>query len=125
LVNKTEAHLTFGDQFEFYQAASIGGNNGLRGFRHQRFTGKNSFYNSTDLRFNFRKLKSGFAPMNLGFYGGLDLGRVWIDNDNSKQWHNSIGGGVWLSLAEFITGQAGAFSSSDGVRIAFGLGFGI
>lgn len=125
LANKTEAHITFGDQFEFYQAANIGGDNGLRGFRHQRFTGRNSFYNSTDLRFNFRKLKSGFAPMNLGFYGGLDLGRVWLKNDTSKQWHNSIGGGIWLNAAKFITGQAGAFTSSDGVRIAFKLGFDI
>ena len=125
LANKTEAHITFGDQFEFYQAANIGGDNGLRGFRHQRFTGRNSFYNSTDLRFNFRKLKSGFAPMNLGFYGGLDLGRVWLKDDPSDKWHNSIGGGIWLNAAKFITGQAGAFTSSDGVRIAFKLGFDI
>ncbi|NQY05999.1 MAG: phosphoesterase, partial [Flavobacteriaceae bacterium] len=127
LANKTQAHVTLGDQsdLEFYHLATIGGNNGLRGFRHQRFTGKNSLYNSMDLRYNFRKLKSGFAPMKIGFYGGFDIGRVWLEGEDSKQWHNSIGGGVWLNVAQSLVGQAGAFSSSDGVRIAFGLGFGI
>ncbi|MBX2835043.1 MAG: phosphoesterase, partial [Micavibrio sp.] len=28
---KSKAHLNFGDDFEFYQAASIGGNDGMRG----------------------------------------------------------------------------------------------
>ena len=41
---KIKGHFNYGDSYEFYQAATIGGNkNGLRGYRNQRFTGKNSF----------------------------------------------------------------------------------
>lgn len=40
LASKWQAQFNLGDGYEFYQAASIGGVNGLRGFRNQRFTGK-------------------------------------------------------------------------------------
>lgn len=125
LANKTKAHFVLGDDYEFYQGASIGANDGLRGFRHQRFLGNTAFYNSTDVRFNFRKFKTGLAPMNIGFYTGFDIGRVWLDKEDSDKWHNSVGGGVWLKAAEMITGQFGVFGSSEDVRLSFGLGFGI
>ena len=89
LANKTKAHVMISKNFEFYQGATIGANDGLRGYRFQRFTGNTSLYNSTDVRFNFRKFKSGFAPINLGFYTGLDVGRVWLQDEDSNKWHNS------------------------------------
>jgi len=126
LANKTKAHVMLGSKtFEFYQAATIGAQDGLRGFRFQRFTGNTAFYNSTDIRFNFRKFKSGFAPLNLGFYSGFDLGRVWLQNEDSDKWHNSVGGGLWLKIAEMATAQLGVFNSTEDTRISFGLGFGI
>ncbi|PHS09209.1 MAG: phosphoesterase [Kordia sp.] len=125
LASKTKAHIMFSKHFEFYQGATIGANDGLRGFRFQRFTGSTSFYNSMDIRYNFRKFKSGFAPMNLGFYTGLDIGRVWLQDESSKKWHNSYGGGLWLKVAEIATANLGVFSSSEDTRISFGLGFGI
>ena len=57
LATKLQGHLTFGNDYEFYQGASIGASNGLRGFRNQRFTGKHSYYQLTDLRYSFSKLK--------------------------------------------------------------------
>jgi len=44
LATNAQAHFIFGDDFEFYQAANLGANNGLRGYRNERFSGKNSFY---------------------------------------------------------------------------------
>ena len=44
LATKLGGQLILGDDFEFYHAARIGGNNSLRGFRNERFTGKQSFY---------------------------------------------------------------------------------
>lgn len=125
LANKTKAHFMFSENFEFYQGASLGADDGLRGFRFQRFRGSRSFYNSMDLRYNLRKLKSGFAPMNLGFYTGFDIGRVWLRDENSKKWHNSYGGGLWLKVAEMATANFGVFSSNEDTRISFGFGFGI
>jgi len=125
LANKTKAHIMFSKHFEFYQGATLGADDGLRGYRFQRFTGNTAFYNSMDIRYNFRKLKSGFAPMNIGFYTGFDIGRVWLQDENSKKWHNSYGGGLWLKVAEMATANVGVFSSTEDTRISFGLGFGI
>lgn len=121
--NKTKSHLIFGNDFEFYQAATIGGHDGLRGFRQQRFTGKQAFYNSSDIRYNLRKLKSGLAPMSVGLFTGFDIGRVWNQNLDSDKWHNSYGGGIWINFAELVSGQLGVFKSVEDYRITFGVGF--
>ena len=121
--NKTKAHIIFGNNYEFYQAATIGGHDGLRGFRQQRFTGKQSFYNSSDIRYNLRKLKSGLAPMSVGLFTGFDIGRVWNPNLESDKWHNTYGGGIWINFAELVSGQLGVFKSPEDYRVTFGVGF--
>lgn len=123
LATKVKAHLTLGDDFEFYQAASLGASDGLRGYRNQRFTGKNAFYQSTDLRLNLRKVKTGILPLNIGIYGGVDYGRVWVDGESSNKWNNSIGGGVFANMANMMTLNLSTFNSDDGLRFAFALGF--
>lgn len=124
LATNIKAHLNFGDGFEFYQAASIGGIDGPRGFRNQRFTGRNSFYQNTDLRYIFNSTKTRLIPIKMGVYGSFDYGRVWLDNENSKKWHNSYGGGFFVNAIELVSANLGIFNSSDGIRVAFGLGFG-
>ncbi|MDC6365501.1 MULTISPECIES: metallophosphoesterase [Flavobacteriaceae] len=124
LATKVKGHINFGDDFEFYQGASIGANNGLRGFRFQRFTGKSAFYQNTDLRLSFRKQQSGVLPVTPGIFGGFDYGRVWFPGDDSEKWHNSYGGGFFVNGAGIISANFGLFNSVDGMRFAFGLGFG-
>ncbi|MGD1945802.1 MAG: BamA/TamA family outer membrane protein [Croceivirga sp.] len=124
LATKLKGHFNIGDDFEFYQAASIGGNNGLRGFRFQRFTGKTAYFQNTDLRLSFRERKTGLLPVSPGIYGGFDYGRVWVPGENSDTWHNSYGGGFFINGADILSFNAGLFNSSDGMRFAFGLGFG-
>ena len=127
-----KAHLIFGDDFEFYQGANLGANNGLRGYRNERFSGKNSFYQNTDLRLNLRKVKTGLLPLNIGIYAGFDYGRIWIDDElvlnnnafNSGIWNTSIGGGVFANAADILTLNVSAFNSDDGLRLAFKVGFG-
>lgn len=124
LATKFKGNILFGDDFEFYQAASLGANDGLRGYRNQRFTGKSSFYQSTDLRLNLRKVKTGLLPLHIGVYGGVDYGRVWFSGEDSDKWHNSYGGGVFANAADIITLQVSLFTAAEGVRFSFGLGFG-
>ena len=125
--SKVVSHINFGDQgdLEIYQTARLGRTNGLRGFNNERFSGKNSLLSTSDLRYNFRELKSGFLPLNIGFFGGFDVGRIWIENDNSDIWHTSVGGGFWLTIAEQLSAQIGYFASDDGGILNFKLGFGI
>jgi hypothetical protein len=130
--SKVNGEFLFGRDFNFYQAATIGGNEGLRGFRNQRFTGKNAFYQSTDIRWNIKSINTGFVPFNLSVYGGFDYGRVWgtpnelIINPaafDESGFATSYGGGFYINSANLITSNLGVFNSEDGMRIVFSLGF--
>lgn len=125
LATTLNAHLNIGNDYEFYQAASIGGTDGLRGYRNQRFTGKRAYYQNTDLRYSFNTIKTPLIPIQIGLYGSFDYGRVWTpDFDYSKKWHNTSGGGLFINGADLLTANLGVFNSDDGVRATFGLGFG-
>ena len=120
---KVKSHLNFGNGFEFYQAASTGGNDGLRGYRNQRFTGKNSFYQNSDIRLNLRKIRTSLLPLHIGLYSGFDYGRVWLENDTSSKWNSSFGGGFFLNGADMISANIGVFKGTENARIVFSLGF--
>ncbi len=121
LVIKTRAdlHLNIGDEYEFYQAASLGAENGLRGYRLARYTGKGAFGTGADLRYSFDKWDTGFLPLQMGVYTGYDLGRVWIDEEDSKRWHDSYGGGLWINSSEALSGTLSLFAGSEGPRFEF------
>ncbi|KAA1246804.1 metallophosphatase [Aquimarina sp. RZ0] len=113
-----------GDDFEFYHGAQIGGiQKGLRGFRNERFTGKFSVYQNTDLRWKIGKFKTSFIPLKYGLTGGFDHGRVWVENDTSDTWHTSTGGSFWISGLDSFTANLGYYVSTDSGRITFALGF--
>src|SRR5690606_37818990 len=116
--------VIFNNRFEFYQAAALGGDSDLRGYRRERFTGKESFLQSTDIRYTIGRLRNGILPVKYGVYAGYDYGRVWIDNDSAKQWHQAGGGGLWLNGVDVLTAKMSYFHSSDGGRIVFGLSVG-
>ena len=124
LVLKTDARVQvrIGDDLLFYQASNIGGRNGLRGFRTERFTGKNSFVGSTDLRYSFDSFKTRTLPLQIGVFGGFDIGRVWLKGDFSDKWHNDYGGGFWITAADSLTGTFNLFNSVEGLRFSFGFG---
>lgn len=125
LVLKTNLKYQFniGDRYQFYQAANLGGDNGLRGYREQRFTGKSFLVGSADIRYSLPKFKIGLIPFQLGIYGGADLGRVWLREDTSLKWHNSRGGGFWINGSGGLNANLSLFNSKEGSRLTFGLGF--
>ncbi|WP_224485149.1 BamA/TamA family outer membrane protein [Robertkochia aurantiaca] len=124
LVLKTgvASHLNFGNGFEFYQGAFLGGNNGLRGYRINRFTGKHSLVFNGDLRYNFREYRTRLLPMQPGIYLGYDYGRVWASGDPENSWHDSIGGGIYVAASNLIYLDVSFFNSDEGNRFAFGFG---
>ena len=107
LVLKTTAHyqLNIGDKYQFYQAANLGGDNGLRGYREQRFMGKSFLMGSADLRYSLPKFKIGMIPLQTGIYIGSDMGRVWLPDEDSKKWHSSYGGGLWINFSTSVLPQ--------------------
>ncbi|MBU3821084.1 metallophosphoesterase [Flavobacteriaceae bacterium XHP0103] len=124
LVLKTDVRtqLRFGDDLVFYQAANIGGNNGMRGYRTERFTGKNALTGSADLRYSFPTFKTSVLPLQIGVFAGTDVGRVWYKGDFSKKWHNDYGGGFWVTAAESLSGTFNLFNGAEGLRFSFGFG---
>ncbi|MFC4162937.1 metallophosphoesterase [Epilithonimonas zeae] len=117
-----KAKWLFGNDYEFYQMSTLGGNTDLRGFRFNRFYGKNSFYQTSDLRYEIGKIKNSILPLSYGFFGGFDLGRVWVPTEKSNKWHNSYGGGFWLNAVDAISANLSYFTSSDGGRLVVGIG---
>ncbi|HLT34477.1 MAG TPA: metallophosphoesterase [Aquaticitalea sp.] len=119
---KVQTQLRFGGEYYFYQAANIGGETGLRGYRSERFTGRNSLVGSADLHYYFPSFKTRILPLQIGVFAGGDVGRVWNKGDFSEKWHNDYGGGLRINAAESLSGMFSLFKGDEGARFTFGLG---
>lgn len=118
-----ECRTIFGDNYYFYHGSSLGGNHGLRGYRNERFSGKSSFYNSSNLKLKIASFKTGILPIDFGVYGGFDVGRVWLKDDPSRKWHTSQGGGIWIGGLSSLSFQAAYFNSDEGNILFVGFNF--
>ena len=123
IATKVGGEMIFGEDYEIFHAATIGGNRSLRGYRNHRFNGKQAFYHSTDLRTALGVWENTFIPMVYGVTAGYDYGRVWIPGENSEQWHSNYGGSVWISAGLALTGNIGVYHGSDGNRLSLMLNF--
>ncbi len=123
LATKIGAQMNFGNNYEFYHAATLGGNTNLRGFRNERFNGDTSFYQSTDFRVGLCQFKTSYIPLRLGLSAGFDYGRVWVDGENSDKWHNSYGGSLFINGFKALTANIGYYMSDETNRVIFTLGF--
>ncbi len=112
------------NNYEFYQGATLGGDTDLRGFRNERFLGSSYFSQSSDLRLSLGKIRKTIAPFTYGILGGFDYGRVWLDGEDSKKWHQDYGGGFWLNAINVLTARISYFKSPDEVgRVIFGAAY--
>src|SRR5690606_28953 len=68
LHTRAQAEINLGNDYEFYQAATLGGDNGLRAYRTERFSGKQAFAASTDLRYSFEQFHTRFLPLQIGIF---------------------------------------------------------
>ena len=113
LASRTGFAHNFG-QFEFYNANKLGGISNLRGFRRTRFYGQTSFYQNFDLRIKLFSFKSYLLPGSIGIVGFYDLGRVWLEGEQSDKWHNGTGGVIWISpLGKAVLSFNVAFSEEE------------
>ncbi len=119
-----------GNQFEFWQAPSLGGKTSLRGYRAQRFYGKTAFWQNIDLRLRLFSSYNRALPFTFGIYAGYDYGRVWLERDDSDTWHSNYGGGIWLAPLDAVVLSFGLFmphnpldEEEEKQRFAFTAGF--
>ncbi|MFV8225476.1 metallophosphatase [Christiangramia aquimixticola] len=125
IATKIGGEAIIGDNYEFYHGAVLGGatQNSLRGYRNERFNGKYAFYQNTDLRVGLTKLRTNFIPLRMGVSAGFDYGRVWLDEDNSADWHTNYGGSVFINAFYAFTGNLGYYIGDDGGRFSFSINF--
>lgn len=83
--------------FQFFQAQTLGGTTNLRGYRKNRFSGRSVFYQNTELRIQLAEFTSVLFPAKFGLVGINDIGKVWVDEENSTLLHWGYGGGIWLT----------------------------
>ena len=119
--SKIRSQFNFGDNFQLYQSAFIGGNNGLRGFRNERFAGKSAFTQNSNIRYTINKVKTPILPITYGLSIGYDYGRVWLPSEASNRWHTSYGTTLWFS-APLAKVNLNLFNSKEGLRFTFGVG---
>ncbi|MFD2827834.1 hypothetical protein ACFSYG_15245 [Leeuwenhoekiella polynyae] len=127
LVLKTQidGQLRVGNTIPFYQAAQLGGNSGLRSYRLGRFTGDQALRASADILYQFNPLKTAIFPIRSNIFAGYDVGRIWLNEESSKVWHNSYGGGLNFSMGGFFSSSLGYFTGDEGGRFQFAVKFGV
>jgi len=114
--------MNLGD-YEFYHANALGGKTNLRGFRSRRFTGDHSVYQSTEVRLKLLNLNNYIFNGQTGLYLYNDLGRVWVEGENSKRWYDGYGFGVWLTPFEFTALTFSYNRSYDDSMLVFSFKF--
>lgn len=83
-------------RYPYHDAAWLGGAASLRGYREQRFGGDSALRFNSELRLAITEVVLLF-PGELGILGLADVGRVFLDGEESDRWHAGFGGGLWGS----------------------------
>jgi len=104
--------VNFGD-YEFFQGSSLGGKTNLRGFRASRYVGDASVYQNTEFRFKLFNFSTYFAKGEFGILAFNDVGRVWLEGEDSNLWHHGYGGGIWVSPFSMVVLTASYERSKD------------
>ncbi|HET6767527.1 MAG TPA: hypothetical protein VFH08_09020, partial [Chitinophagaceae bacterium] len=95
--NRVGGGVNFGDDFEFFQAQYLGGDEHLRGYRKYRFAGKSKIFNQAEIRWALANFRTYLFPAAFGILAFYDTGKIYDQNDNSNKWLNGYGGGIWIS----------------------------
>ena len=86
----------FSNEYEFFQANTLGGTTNLRGYRRSRFAGRTSVYENAEIRWKFGSTNLYLIKGNIGLIGFADGGRVWIPDESSDKFHWGYGGGFFI-----------------------------
>jgi len=108
---------------QFYQYPNLGNRTNLRGFRNNRFRGEKAFYDNLDLRLQLIDWDNRYVPMDIGIVGGFDIGRVWLDGEDSNKWHHSQSLGLWMDVLELLIIHPYYSYTKEGHFFSFRMGY--
>jgi hypothetical protein len=109
--------------YPYSDAAYIGGANDVRGLREQRYAGDAAVYASAEVRL-FIAHAFFLFPMDFGVFGLMDTGRVFLEDESSKTWHDAWGGGLWFApVGREATVRLSAARHAHRTSLYVGMGF--
>ena len=85
--------------FPYQESAFIGDASTVRLGRQNRYAGDASVYAQSELRLFLTKFYF-LAPADFGVLGLADVGRVYLEGEESDLWHAAGGGGIWASFLD-------------------------
>ena len=85
-----------GADTDFFLLPTLGQQENIRGFFQERYRGRTSFFQLTDVRLSIGGWNNAILPFSFGLTGSFDHGRIWSPGENSDTWHSSYGGGIFL-----------------------------
>jgi hypothetical protein len=111
--------------FPFHESAFVGGPDQVRGLRPERFAGDASAFGSAEMHLKLFDVRL-LLPSEFGIIGFGDMGRVWVEGEDSTKWHTGWGGGLWLAPLKRSATFAVTMARSEGFNrfyIQAGFGF--
>jgi outer membrane protein assembly factor BamA len=107
--------------YPYFEAAYLGGPGSVRGFRNGRFAGDASLWANAEVRF-FLTHFIFLLPGDLGAFALGDVGRVFLEGEESDRWHGAAGGGLWVSWVRAYTASLALARAAGGTSVYFTLG---
>jgi hypothetical protein len=109
--------------YPVHEAAFIGGPDTVRGLAVQRYAGDAAAWGNAELRLRLFGVNV-LVPEDLGVFGLVDVGRVFLEGEDSQLWHKGYGGGLWMSFLRRENTISVAAARAEGrTRVYFSAGF--
>lgn len=111
--------------FPYFEAAFLGGGASIRNLEFDRFAGDASLNGAAELRLPVANF-SFILPFDVGVFGLVDAGRVYLHGASPGGWHTAVGGGFWIGLLDPSTALSFAFTNGQertGAFVKLGLAF--
>ncbi len=85
--------------YPFHEAAFLGGDSTVRTLERQRYAGDASLAGSAELRLPLARFPL-IIPFDVGVFGFVDAGRVYVHGDSPGGWRRAAGGGLWVGFLD-------------------------
>jgi len=109
--------------YPYFEAAYIGDAGTVRLGRDGRYAGDASAYGNAELRLGLGRATI-VLPTDFGVFGLADVGRVFLEGENSDVWHSAFGGGIWLApIARDYTVSAAVAAGDERTAVYVQAGF--
>lgn len=118
------AEKVFG-AYPYSEAAFVGGMSSVRTLVPQRYGGDASLAGTAELRLPLVSFPLVF-PLDVGLFGFVDTGRVYVDGDSPGGWHTAAGGGFWAGILDPSSAISVAWTTGagqTGLLVRLGLAF--